>query len=100
MGWPLSPCYFCAFTDNFVRHLRQPDPGGFKTKSGRPTHPDGSAPSKFYLRRTRWKGDNTLPYVDDFLFFTATRKLALALPERVEHLFTGLGLMRYPTKGF
>jgi hypothetical protein len=29
MGWSLSPYHFCAFTYTFVRHLRQPDPGGF-----------------------------------------------------------------------
>jgi hypothetical protein len=53
MGWLLSPYYFGAFTDNFVRHLRQPDPGGFTTHSGRPTHPDGNTPSKRYLRYTQ-----------------------------------------------
>jgi hypothetical protein len=31
MKWSLSPYHFFAFTDTFVRHLRQPDPGGFRT---------------------------------------------------------------------
>jgi hypothetical protein len=45
MGWSLSPYHLCAFTDTFVRHLRQPDPGGFTTHQGRPTQPDGDRPS-------------------------------------------------------
>jgi hypothetical protein len=53
MGWSLNPYLFCAFADTFVRHLRQPDPNGFTTKHGRPTHPDGNTPSKRYLRHTR-----------------------------------------------
>jgi hypothetical protein len=53
MGWSLSPYHFCAFTDTFARHLRQPDPGGYTTQRGRPTHPDGNIPSKRYLRHTR-----------------------------------------------
>jgi hypothetical protein len=31
MGWSLSPYHFCAFTDTFLRHPRQPDPNGFTT---------------------------------------------------------------------
>jgi hypothetical protein len=53
MGNSLNPYHFCAFKDTFVRHLRQPDPGGFTMKNGRPTNPDGSVPSKRYLRQTR-----------------------------------------------
>jgi hypothetical protein len=78
MGLSISPYHFCAFTDTFMRHLRQPDPGGFTTQHGRPTHPDGSKPSKRYLRHTRWRGAKILPYIDDFLLFAATRELALA----------------------
>jgi hypothetical protein len=100
MGWSLSPYHFCAFTDTFVRHLRQPDPGGFTTHQGRPTQPDNDRPSKRFLRHTRWRGAKILPYVDGFLLFAATRALALALRQRVDRLLTGLGLLRHPSKGF
>jgi hypothetical protein len=78
-GWSLSPYHFCAFTDTFVRYLHQPDPDGFTTKHGRPTHPESNNPSKRYLRHTRMRGAKILHYVDDFLLFAATRELALAL---------------------
>jgi hypothetical protein len=61
MGWSLSPYHLCAFTDTFVRHLRQPDPGGFTTHQGGPTQPDGDKPSKRFLRHTRWRGAKILP---------------------------------------
>jgi hypothetical protein len=38
--------------------------------------------------------------VGDFLLFAATRALALALRQRVDHLLTILGLLRHPSKGF
>jgi hypothetical protein len=46
MGCSLSPYHFCAFTDTFVRHLRQPNPGDF-TK-----HPEGEAYT-FRQRQTK-----------------------------------------------
>jgi hypothetical protein len=49
MGWSLSPYHFCAFTDAFLRHLRQTDPGGFTTHQGRHAQPDGDRPSKRFL---------------------------------------------------
>jgi hypothetical protein len=98
MGLSLSSYHFFTFTDTFVRHLRQSNPGGFATKNGRHTHPDGNIPSKCCLSHTRWRGAKILPYVDDFLLFAATRELAQAIPHR--HLLTGLGLLRHPTKGF
>jgi hypothetical protein len=64
-----------------------------------PTHPDGNIPSKRSQRHTRWSA-KILPYVNDFLFFASTPKLALALRERVHRLLTGLGLLYHPTKGF
>jgi hypothetical protein len=88
MGWSLSPYHFCAFTDTFVRHLRQPDPGGFTTHQWQPQNAEGKRPSKCFLRHTRWRGAKFLPYVDDFLLFAANRDLALAL-----RLFT------YPSVG-
>jgi hypothetical protein len=100
MGWSLSPYHFCAFTDTFVRHLRQPDPGGFTSRHGRSARPDANIPCKPYLRHTRRSGAKILPYVDDFLFFAATREQALALRHRVDRLLTGLNLLRHPTKGF
>jgi hypothetical protein len=100
MGWSLSPYHFCAFTDTFVRHLRQPDPGGFTKHHGRPTQPDGDKPSKSFLRHTRRRETKILPYVDDFLLFAATRALASALRQRVDHFLTSLGLLRHPSKGF
>jgi hypothetical protein len=100
MGWSLSPYHFCVFTDTFVRHLRQPDPGGFTTHQGRPTQPDSDRPSERFLRHTRWRGAKILPYVDDFLLFAATRALALALRQRVDRLLTSLGLLRHPSKDF
>jgi hypothetical protein len=100
MGLSLSPYQFCAVTDIFVRHLRQPDPGGFTTQYGRPTHPDGNTPSKGYLRHTRWRGAKILPYIDGFFLVPATREVALALRQRVDRILTRLGLLRHPTKGF
>jgi hypothetical protein len=100
MGWSLSPYHFCAFTDTFVRLLRQPDPGGFTTHRGRPTQPDGDRPSKRFLRHTRWRGAKILPYVDDFLLFAATMVRFLALRQRVDRLLSSLGLLRHPSKGF
>jgi hypothetical protein len=93
----LSPFYFCAFTDTFVRHLRQPDSGGFTTHQGRPTQPDGDMPSKRFVRHTRWRGAKILPYVDDYLLFAATRALALTLRQRVDRLLTSLGLLSHPS---
>jgi hypothetical protein len=100
MGWSLSLYHFCAFTDTFLRHLRQPDPGGFTTHQGRPTQLDNDRPSKRFLRHTRWRGAEILPYVDDVLLFAATRALALALRQRVDRLLSSLGLLRHPSKGF
>jgi hypothetical protein len=100
MGWSPSPYHFCAFTDAFVRHVRQPDPGGSMTHQGRPTQSDGDTPSKRFLRHTRWRGSKFLPFVADFLLFAATRALALALRQRVDRLLTSLGLPRHPSKGF
>jgi hypothetical protein len=100
MGLSLSPNHFCAFTDTFVRHLRQPEPCGFTTHHGRPTHHDSNMPSKRYLWHTRWKGAKILPCVDDFLLFAATQELTLALRQRVDILLTSLKLLRHPTKGF
>jgi hypothetical protein len=100
MGWSLSPYHFCAFTDIFLRHPRQPDPGGFTTRHGMPTHPDGNIPNKRNLRHTRWTGAKILPYAEDFLRFAATRELAMALRHRVDRRLTKLGLLRHPTKGF
>jgi hypothetical protein len=53
MGWSLSPYHLCALTDTFVRHLRQPDLGGFTTRHGQPTNPEGNKASKRFLRHTR-----------------------------------------------
>jgi hypothetical protein len=52
MGWSVIPYHSCAFSGTFVRHLRQPDPGGFTTHHGMPTYPYGNMPSKRYLRHT------------------------------------------------
>jgi hypothetical protein len=82
-----------------VRHVRQPDPGGFTTYHGRPTHPDGNMPSKRYLPNTRWRGAKILSYIDDFLLFAATREPVLALRQRVDLPLTNLRLLRHPTKG-
>jgi hypothetical protein len=78
MDRSLSSYYFCVFTDTFVRHLRQPDLGGFTTKHGRPTNPDGIVPSKRYLGHASWRGAKILSFVDDLLLFAATRQLAVA----------------------
>jgi hypothetical protein len=100
MGWSLSHYHFCACTDTFERHLRQPDPGGFTTRLGMPTQPNGDIPSKRFLRHTRWRGAKILPYVYDFLLFAATRALALALRQRVDRLLTSLGNPPPPLQGF
>jgi hypothetical protein len=100
MGWSLSPYHSCAFTDTFVRHLRQPDPGGFTTHHGQPTISEGNRPSKRFLQHTRGRGAKILPYFDEFLFFAAIRELELALRQRVDRLLTSVGLLRHPTKGF
>jgi hypothetical protein len=65
MDWSLSPYHFFAFMEIFLRHLRQPDPGGFTTRHGRPTPPDGNIPNKRYLQHTRWTGAKILPNVED-----------------------------------
>jgi hypothetical protein len=92
MGWSLSPFYFCKVTLTFVNFLRNLDP----EKHIAPTH---SYP-KTYLRRTRWRGARTLPYVDDFLLFASKEEEALSLRHRLAQLLDRLGLLRHPTKGF
>jgi hypothetical protein len=69
-------------------------------KRRRLENPDSSVPSKRYLIHTCWRGAKILPYVDDFLLLAATRELALALRHRVDLLFTSLGMLRHPIKGF
>eukprot|EP00873_Tetraselmis_striata_P001327 jgi/Tetstr1/421591/TSEL_012535.t1 len=56
--------------------------------------------SKRYLRRTGWRGARILPYVDDFLLFSASMEHALHLRQRLASLLDALGLQRNPTKGF
>eukprot|EP00873_Tetraselmis_striata_P012004 jgi/Tetstr1/432268/TSEL_002302.t1 len=56
--------------------------------------------SKRYLMRTRWRGARILPYVDDFLLFSASMEQALHVRQRLASLLDALGLQRNPTKGF
>eukprot|EP00873_Tetraselmis_striata_P012338 jgi/Tetstr1/432602/TSEL_021972.t1 len=56
--------------------------------------------SKRYLRRTMWRGARILPYVDDFLLFSASMEQALHLRQRLASLLDAWGLQRNPTKGF
>eukprot|EP00873_Tetraselmis_striata_P036590 jgi/Tetstr1/456854/TSEL_043526.t1 len=93
MGWSLSPYYFVTLTQVFITHLRKPEPEP-PSSSTQPTR------SKRYLRRTRWRGARNLPYVDDFLLFSASMEQALHLRQRLASLLDALGLQRNPTKGF
>eukprot|EP00873_Tetraselmis_striata_P014675 jgi/Tetstr1/434939/TSEL_023935.t1 len=93
MGWSLSPYYFITLTQVFITHLRKPEPEP-PSSSTQPTR------SKRYLRRTRWRGARILPYVDDFLLFSASMEQALHLRQRLASLLDALGLQRNPTKGF
>eukprot|EP00873_Tetraselmis_striata_P022713 jgi/Tetstr1/442977/TSEL_031037.t1 len=93
MGWSLSPYYFVTLTQVFITHLRKPEPEP-PSSSTQPTR------SKRYLRRTRWRGARILPYVDDFLLFSASMEQALHLRQRLASLLDALGLQRNPTKGF
>eukprot|EP00873_Tetraselmis_striata_P038086 jgi/Tetstr1/458350/TSEL_044789.t1 len=93
MGWSLSPYYFVTHTQVFIAHLRKPEPEP-PSSSTQPTR------SKRYLRRTRWRGARNLPYVDDFLLFSASMEQALHLRQRLASLLDALGLQRNPTKGF
>eukprot|EP00873_Tetraselmis_striata_P036044 jgi/Tetstr1/456308/TSEL_043064.t1 len=93
MGWSLSPYYFVTLTQVFITHLRKPEPES-PSSSTQPTR------SKRYLRRTRWRGARILPYVDDFLLFSASMEQALHLRQRLASLLNALGLQRNPTKGF
>jgi hypothetical protein len=86
MALSLIPYHVCAFTDTtFARHLRQPDPGGFTMTNGHPTLSEQTnatsdthvgATSRSYLTSTT---------------SAATREIALALRQRVDHLLTNLG---------
>eukprot|EP00873_Tetraselmis_striata_P027757 jgi/Tetstr1/448021/TSEL_035322.t1 len=93
MGWSLSPYYFVTLTHVFITHLRKPEPEP-------PSSSTQSTRSKRYLRRTRWRGARILPYVDDFLLFSASMEHALHLRQRLASLLDALGLHRNPTKGF
>eukprot|EP00873_Tetraselmis_striata_P021815 jgi/Tetstr1/442079/TSEL_003162.t1 len=93
MGWSLSPYYFVTLTQVFITHLRRPEPEP-PSSSTQPTR------SKRYLRRTRWRGARILPYVDDFLLFSASMERALPLRQRLASLLDTVGLQRNPTKGF
>eukprot|EP00873_Tetraselmis_striata_P023059 jgi/Tetstr1/443323/TSEL_031338.t1 len=72
MGWSLSPYCFVTLTQVFITHLRKLEPE-LPTSSTQPTR------SKRYLRRTMWRGARILPYVDDFLLFSASMEQALHL---------------------
>eukprot|EP00873_Tetraselmis_striata_P041649 jgi/Tetstr1/461913/TSEL_006991.t1 len=93
MGWSLSPYYFVTLTQVFITHLRKPEPEP-PSSSTQPTR------SKRDLRRTRRRGVCILPYVDDFLLFSASMEQALHLRQRLASLLNALGLQRNPTKGF
>eukprot|EP00873_Tetraselmis_striata_P035598 jgi/Tetstr1/455862/TSEL_042651.t1 len=93
MGWSLSPYYFVTLTQVFITHLRKPEPEP-PSSSTQPTR------SKRYLRRTRWRGARILPYVDDFLLFSASMEQALHLRQWLASLLDALGLQRNPRKGF
>eukprot|EP00873_Tetraselmis_striata_P005540 jgi/Tetstr1/425804/TSEL_016183.t1 len=93
MGWSLSPYYFVTLTQVFITHLRKPEPEP-PSSSTQPTR------RKRYLRLTRWRGARILPYVDDFLLFSASMEQALHLRQRLASLLDALGLQRNPTKGF
>eukprot|EP00873_Tetraselmis_striata_P011019 jgi/Tetstr1/431283/TSEL_020978.t1 len=93
MGWTLSPYYFVTLTQVLITHLRKPEPEP-PSSSTQPTR------SKRYLRRTRWRGARILPYVDDFLLFSASMEEAFHLRQRLASLLDALGLQRNPTKGF
>eukprot|EP00873_Tetraselmis_striata_P025854 jgi/Tetstr1/446118/TSEL_033718.t1 len=93
MGWSLSLHLFVTLTQVFITHLRKPEPEP-PSLSTQPTR------SKRYLRRTRWRGARILPYVDDFLLFSASMEQALHLRKRLASLLDALGLQRNPTKGF
>jgi hypothetical protein len=45
----------------------------------------------------RWRGARIIPYIDDYLLFTATEEEALALRQRLASLMARLG---HPNKGF
>eukprot|EP00873_Tetraselmis_striata_P001952 jgi/Tetstr1/422216/TSEL_013068.t1 len=93
MGWSFSPYYFVTLTQVFITHLRKPEPEP-PSSSTQPTR------SKRCLRQTRWRGARILPYVDDFLLFSASMEQALHLRQRVASILGALGLQRNPTKGF
>eukprot|EP00873_Tetraselmis_striata_P014900 jgi/Tetstr1/435164/TSEL_002620.t1 len=78
MGWSLSPYYFVTLTQVIIIHLRKPEPEP-PSSSTRPTR------SKRYLRRTKWRGARILPYVDDFLLFSASMEQALHL-HKLNHI--------------
>eukprot|EP00873_Tetraselmis_striata_P035645 jgi/Tetstr1/455909/TSEL_042690.t1 len=82
MGWSLSPYSFTTFTMTFVKHLRSPTT---------PAAPGNVPRSRRWLRRGRWRGARILPYVDDFLMFASS--------ERVADLLDSLGMLRNPAKG-
>jgi hypothetical protein len=51
------------------------------------------------LRNIRWRGNQLLPYMDDFMFTACSREATLLLRDRVEALLHRLGLQRNTNKG-
>jgi hypothetical protein len=100
MGWKCSRYYFCRLTEVFFRHLREPlpNPTGHNPRLATNQQPTRPTQSRRYLRNSRWRGAQLLPYMDD-LFFADNKDAALQLRDRVACLLNRLGLGRNPRKG-
>jgi hypothetical protein len=61
-------------------------------------HP--KTPCKKNLRSQKWKGLRLLPFLDDYLFLSTSKKQALSDRSHVEKTLNLLGLARNVTKGY
>eukprot|EP00873_Tetraselmis_striata_P011875 jgi/Tetstr1/432139/TSEL_021596.t1 len=87
-----SSYYFRKLTAAFTDYLRTP----LKRRDPAlpPTAP--SKPTRRFMRNTRWRGEQLLPYMDDFVFLADSREAALELRVR---LLDRMGMLRNPNKG-
>ena len=98
-GWSLSPYIFQAFTNAFIRHLRDPEAAS-APEEGPPEQISRKARRRWFRRRRRRTGARLLPFADDFAMFESSAEACLERKTQTFALLSDLGLDIHPNKGY
>ena len=98
-GGSLSPYIFQAFTNAFIRHLRDPEAAS-APEEGPPEQISRKARRRWFRHRRRRTGARLLPFADDFALFESSAEACLERKTQTFALLSDLGLDIHPNKGY